>query len=101
MCHGSKMALPALTLIFAAQEFGVGVERIGVALSAYILGMAVVSVPSGMLGDRLGPSRVLAAFFWVLGLGALSCSLATSFPRSTARTLRTTSGGRLLLSQSW
>ena len=73
------MALPALTLSFAAQEFDVGAERIGIVLTAYIVGMAAVSVPSGIIGDRIGPSKVLAAFFWVLGLGAVACSFAQDF----------------------
>jgi len=79
LCHGSKIALPSITLSFAAREFGVGPEDIGLALSAYTAGMAATTVPAGLLGDRFGPTRVLSAFFWSLAAAALSMSLAQGF----------------------
>jgi FSR family fosmidomycin resistance protein-like MFS transporter len=79
MCHGSKMAMPALTITFVGQEFGVSKLEVGVLLTVYVVAMAASSVPAGLLSDRFGPGRVLAGFFWTLGVAALGCSQAQSY----------------------
>ncbi len=73
------MALPAITLSVAARDFEVGEPQIGLALSAYTVGMALSSVPAGLLGDRFGPTKVLAAFFWLLAAAALGCAFAPTY----------------------
>ena len=73
------MALPALTITFAAEEFSVGEEAFGHVLAAYIVGMALASVPAGLAADRYGPGRMLAAFFWVMAVAAGACALATDY----------------------
>ena len=79
MCHGTKIALPAITLSVAALEFQVGEPEIGLAISAYTLAMAVSSVPAGLLGDRYGQGKVLAAFFWLLAVAAVGCAMAPTY----------------------
>ncbi len=79
LCHGTKIALPAITLTAVASEFGVGVADVGLAMGAYTFAMAAASVPAGLLGDRLGPARVLAAFFWLMAAASLGCAWAPTF----------------------
>ncbi len=43
------------------RDFGFSQAQMGRVFSAFLLGYALFQVPSGMLADRLGPRRVLAA----------------------------------------
>ncbi len=79
MCHGSKLALPLVTIKVAADEFGVGLDRMGWAITAFLIGMGLSSVPSGLAGDRYGTERVLVVCFGLMALGAVSCGLAESY----------------------
>lgn len=69
-----------MTLSSAAATFGVDVESMGLAVTAYVVGMAASSVPAGMIGDRVGTAKVLTAYFWLIGLAAIACGLAPTFP---------------------
>ncbi|MBI4909598.1 MAG: MFS transporter [Acidobacteria bacterium] len=62
-------------------EFGLTQEAMGRVFSAFLAGYALMQVPSGMLADRFGPTRVLAiaAFGWiacVFGITAAAGSVA-------------------------
>lgn len=79
LCHGSKVALPLITLTVAAEAFGVGLEAMGWAISAYVLGMGLASVPAGLAGDRWGTIPVLIGYGLLSGVAALACATAGSF----------------------
>lgn len=80
MCHASSLALQVVTLSSAAVTFQVDVPAMGGVVTAFVVGMAASSVPAGLIGDRIGTARVLSAFFWLLGLGGIACSLAPTYP---------------------
>jgi predicted MFS family arabinose efflux permease len=79
LCHGAKVALPLVTVSVAADEFGVGIGRIGLAITVFTLAMAATSVPAGLAGDRWGTARVLALFFWLTGIAATCCAVSRDF----------------------
>jgi MFS transporter, FSR family, fosmidomycin resistance protein len=78
LCHASKLVL-YVSLAFAAADLGVGLVRMSLALTAFNLAMGVCSLPAGLLADRIGTSRVLIAYFWLLAVGGVVCATATSF----------------------
>jgi MFS family permease len=79
MCHGAKLALPLVTIKVAADEFGVDLDRMGWAIMAFLIGMAVSAVPSGLAGDRYGTERVLVVFFGLLSAAAAGCGMAETY----------------------
>jgi MFS family permease len=78
LCHASKLVLN-VSLAVSAADLGVGLVRMSLALTAFNLAMGVCSLPAGLLADRLGTSRVLLAFLWMLAGGALLCATASGF----------------------
>ncbi|MBS1875748.1 MAG: MFS transporter [Acidobacteria bacterium] len=56
------------------REFGWSQAQLGRVFSAFLLGYAICQIPAGMLADRFGARRVLAAsaFLWVLGTSLLA-----------------------------
>jgi ACS family glucarate transporter-like MFS transporter len=59
--------------------------QIGQIFSAFLLGYAALQIPVGMLGDRIGPYRVLAALGWTWGaLTLLTGYLPGAFGTGTA-----------------
>lgn len=64
-----------------ARDLGLSETEMGWVLSAFALGYALFQTPTGMLADRLGPRRVLAAVvvFWSVftGLTAAAFNLAS------------------------
>lgn len=79
ICHGSKVALPLIPLSAAADDFGVGISRMGSALTAFLIGMGCSSLPSGLASDRWGTVWVLMVFFGLTAVAAVGCGLAESF----------------------
>lgn len=62
-----------------ATEFSLAPSDLGLLTAAYFLAFAAFQLPLGVLLDRYGPRRVLAALFCVAALGALVFGLAQGF----------------------
>src|SRR5580692_7205237 len=61
------------------QEMGIGPSRWGWVIGAFTLAYALFEIPSGMLGDRIGPRRILTRIvLWWSAFTALT-GAATSF----------------------
>jgi len=77
------LGIPALASLIRA-DLGLTLAQAGSFLSAYYIGPALVSLPSGTLADRWGIKRMLVIGQAVIALGLLAASLATSFGSFTA-----------------
>ena len=62
-----------------AREFTLTPSDLGFLTSMYLLAFAAVQLPLGMLLDRYGPRRVVAALFCVAAAGAATFALAQDF----------------------
>jgi MFS family permease len=62
-----------------AGEFALTPSDLGFLTSMYLLAFAAFQLPLGVLLDRYGPRRVLAALFCVAAAGALTFALARDF----------------------
>jgi predicted MFS family arabinose efflux permease len=62
-----------------AAEFSLASSDLGFLTSMYLLAFAAFQLPLGVLLDRYGPRRVVAALLCVAGLGALVFALARDF----------------------
>lgn len=96
-------AIPAM-----AESFGEPPVRLNLAITSYILSLAVFIPISGWLADRLGARRVFCAAIVVFTLGSVACGLAQSLPMLVAtRVLQGIGGammspvGRLILLRSF
>jgi EmrB/QacA subfamily drug resistance transporter len=68
-------ALPGM-----ARAFGSDPVRMNVALTSYLLSLAVFIPASGWIADRYGTRTVFRAAIGVFTLGSILCSIATSLP---------------------
>ena len=62
-----------------AREFSLTPSDLGFLTSMYLLAFAAFQLPLGVLLDRYGPRRVVAALLCVAGAGALTFALARDF----------------------
>src|SRR5204862_8063113 len=62
-----------------ATEFGLTFAQVGVIRTAYSGGMAVLQIPFGVLAERWGERRLLAAGTAVTGLGFIGAGTAGGF----------------------
>jgi MFS family permease len=62
-----------------AREFELAPSELGFLTSMYLLAFAAFQLPLGVLLDRYGPRRVVAALFCVAAAGAGTFALATDF----------------------
>ncbi|PEG60038.1 MFS transporter [Mycolicibacterium boenickei] len=69
---------PAIPLI--AESFGVGAIDVNVAISAYLVTVAVLIPASGWLADRFGTRRVFVGAIAVFTLASIGCAASTSLP---------------------
>jgi EmrB/QacA subfamily drug resistance transporter len=95
-------ALPTM-----ARDFGVRAPEMSIALTSYLLALAVFIPASGFVADRFGARRVFRAAIAVFVLGSLACGLAPNLPTmAVARFLQGIGGammmpvGRLVLLRS-
>ncbi|NWK96303.1 MFS transporter [Sphingobium lactosutens] len=85
------VALPAM-----AQALGTDVLRMNLAVSAYLLSIAVFIPASGWIGERFGART---SFCWAIGLfilASLFCGLATSLPQLIAARVMQGIGGAMM-----
>src|SRR4051812_18658356 len=62
-----------------AREFSLSASDLGFLTAMYLLAFAAVQLPLGVLLDRYGPRRVVAALFCVAAIGATIFALARDF----------------------
>src|SRR4051794_3751604 len=77
-----------------AASFGVPAVAVNVAITAYVLALAVLIPISGWLADRFGARRVFMAAVVVFTVASAGCAAAQSLPALTAtRVLQGFGGG--------
>ena len=67
-----------------AADLGVPAVDINVAITAYLLTLAVLIPISGWMADRFGARRVFMAAIAIFTLASAGCALATSLPMLTS-----------------
>jgi len=80
-----------------AAELGVEPVSINVAITAYVLALAVLSPISGWLADRFGGRRVFATAIVVFTLASAGCALAPTLPVLVATRILQGIGGALMV----
>lgn len=86
-------ALPTM-----AEAFAVPPEALKMALTTYVLALAVFMPASGWLADRLGAKRVYIGAMSIFCVGSLACALSASLPALVAARALQGLGGSLMAS---
>src|SRR5881409_3537957 len=85
-------ALPTI-----AQSLGESPLRLNVAITCYLLSLAVFIPISGWTADRFGARRVFSAAIVVFTLGSIACGIANSLPALVAARILQGMGGALMV----
>ncbi|MDE1147973.1 MAG: MDR family MFS transporter [Azospirillaceae bacterium] len=85
-------ALPAM-----GESFGVSPVHLSLAITAYILSLAVFIPISGWVADRFGSSRVFRAAIVLFTLGSICCGLSQSLPELALARLVQGIGGAMMV----
>ncbi|RDE06418.1 DHA2 family efflux MFS transporter permease subunit [Sphingomonas aracearum] len=85
-------ALPTM-----ARDFGVRAPEMSVALTSYLLALAVFIPASGTMADRFGAKRVFRSAIGLFVLGSLACGLAPTLPAMVAARLLQGIGGAMMM----
>ncbi|MEH3145462.1 MAG: MDR family MFS transporter [Methylobacterium frigidaeris] len=85
-------ALPTM-----ARDFGVGAPAMSVALTAYLLSLAVFIPASGTVADRFGSRTVFRAAIAVFTLGSVLCALAPTLPAFVSARIVQGLGGAMMM----
>ncbi len=84
-------ALPTM-----ARDFHVGAPAMSIAMTSYLLALAILIPASGAVAERFGTTRVFAASIGVFLLGSIACSLAPNLPAMVAARLLQGAGGAMM-----
>lgn len=84
-------ALPTL-----ARDFGVAAPAMSIALTSYLLALAIGIPASGAIADRFGLRRVYCASIWMFIAGSILCSLATDLPTMVVARFIQGAGGAMM-----
>jgi EmrB/QacA subfamily drug resistance transporter len=85
-------AIPAI-----AASFGVGAIDVNVAISAYLVTVAVLIPASGWIADRFGIRRVFITAIAVFTVASIGCALATSLPMLVVMRVAQGIGGAMMV----
>src|ERR1700704_3943054 len=85
-------ALPAI-----GASLGESPLRLNVAITCYLLSLAVFIPISGWIADRFGARRVFSAAIVVFTLGSIACGMANSLPALVAARILQGMGGALMV----
>ncbi len=85
-------ALPAM-----ARDFHASVTDMSVALTAYLLGLAIFIPISGTLADRLGAKTVFLGAIAIFVSGSMACGLAPNLPAMVAARFFQALGGAMMM----
>ncbi|MFF0815712.1 MFS transporter [Rhodococcus sp. NPDC003318] len=80
-----------------AQSFGVAAVDIGIAMTAYMLTIAVCIPVSGQLAERWGVRRVFLCAIAVFTVASVLCALSTSLAMLTAMRVLQAVGGAMMV----
>src|SRR5690349_9587100 len=86
---------PAIPRI--AESFGVAAVDVNVAISAYLVTVAVLIPASGWMADRLGIRRVFLAAVAIFTVASLGCAASTSLPMLVAMRVLQGLGGAMMV----
>jgi EmrB/QacA subfamily drug resistance transporter len=80
-----------------AADFGVPAVNINVAVSAYLLTLAVLIPISGWMADRFGPRTVFTAAIALFTLASVGCAVTSNLPMLTATRVVQGVGGAMMV----
>lgn len=86
---------PAIPLI--AGSFGIDPVDVNVAISAYLVTVAVLIPASGWMADRFGPRPVFAAAIAIFTLASVGCAASVSLPMLVAMRVLQGVGGAMMV----
>jgi len=86
---------PAIPLI--AGSFGIDPVDVNVAISAYLVTVAVLIPATGWMADRFGPRPVFASAIAVFTLASIGCAASTSLPMLVAMRVLQGVGGAMMV----
>ena len=86
---------PAIPLI--ASSFGIDAIDVNVAISAYLVTVAVLIPASGWMADRFGARRVFIAAIAVFTLASVGCAASVSLPMLVAMRVLQGVGGAMMV----
>jgi EmrB/QacA subfamily drug resistance transporter len=86
---------PAIPSI--AESFRVDPVDVNVAMSAYLVTVAVLIPASGWIADRLGPRRVFLTAIAVFTIASVGCAASTSLPMLVAMRVLQGAGGAMMV----
>jgi len=84
-------ALPTM-----ARDFGVSAPAMSVAVTSYLLALAILIPVSGAIADRFGTKRVFNSSIVVFIIGSILCSLTRGLPMMVAARLLQGTGGAMM-----
>src|SRR4051794_2971099 len=79
------------------ESFGVPAVAVNVAITSYVLAVAVLIPISGWLADRFGPRRIFTAAVAVFTLASIGCAAAPSLPLLVAARVLMGMGGAMMV----
>ena len=85
-------ALPSM-----ARSFGIDPLHMSIALTSYLVSLAVLIPASGALADRLGSRTVFAAAIALFTLGSILCAASPTLPFLVAARLLQGAGGAMMV----
>jgi EmrB/QacA subfamily drug resistance transporter len=80
-----------------AADFGVNAVAINVAITAYVLTLAVLIPISGWLADRFGPRRVFMTAVGIFTVASAGCAVAMNLPMLTTTRVLQGVGGAMMV----
>ena len=80
-----------------ARSFHIGVVRMNIGMTAYLLTLAIFIPVSGWIADRLGARTVFATAVSIFTLASVLCGLAHSLPQFTCMRVLQGMGGALMV----
>ena len=80
-----------------AADFGIPAVGVNVAITAYVLTLAVLIPTSGWLADRFGSRRVFMTAIALFTLASASCALAVNLPTLTGARVLQGVGGAMMV----
>ncbi len=87
----------ATALPVMAQSFDADPVRMSLALTSYMLGVAVFIPASGWAADRYGAKRVFLAAIFLFTLASLLCGISNTLPQLVAARLLQGAGGAMMV----
>lgn len=80
-----------------AAEFGIPAVAINIAITAYVLTLAVLIPISGWLADRFGARRIFVLAITIFTLASAGCALAQNLPMLTGMRVAQGIGGAMMV----